>query len=64
MNDISSISLTKAELLDLISAICEASNELCCGVGFNEANAYSDRLGLLKTRLEREYLELSINTEA
>lgn len=45
------LELSPSECLDLIEACIDAQDELCCGEGFNEANAYYDRLEKLKLKL-------------
>lgn len=56
------MNLSINDIDDLLSAIREAQNELCCGDGFPEATAYNERLNVLSERLkaQRVVFELAI----
>lgn len=46
------IGLTDQEVADLIQAMRDAQDELCCGPGFPEATGFHERWELLIERLE------------
>jgi hypothetical protein len=52
MTRIHNFTLTDQDVRDLLMAIEDATNELCCGPGFPEANAISDRWEKLAVALD------------